>query len=80
MLNAKYDKNTKKYTLCSIEDLDQSKKNPFDAFGFGIISYFLVLRLMIFTFICLSLIFIPVMVIYLRGKNYLDESNSYHYW
>ena len=40
MLNVKYDRKSKKYALRSIEDVKQSKKKPFDAYGFEILSYF----------------------------------------
>ena len=80
MLNVKYDANTDRYILRNCVDVNHKFKNPFDIYGFGIKSYFLVLKTMIYAFICLSILFAPVIVIYSKGNNYIDKKNQSNYW
>jgi hypothetical protein len=42
-------------------------------FGFGIVSYFNLIKFLMFVFIGLSLFSIPTLVIYWNGGNFVDQ-------
>ena len=48
------------------------KEDPFDLYGHGIKSYFRLLKYMILVLSCISLIFIPIMILYARGQAFQD--------
>ena len=46
------------------------EKDPFEVFGHGIQSYFLMMRALIYAFTALTVLFLPTLVIYSNGSAY----------
>ena len=50
--------------------------DPFNSFGFGIVAYFKILRMLIRVFIILSILMIPPMLIYYNGGEFEDHKGT----
>ena len=61
-----YQKNIKKIDYFS-ENKQASNQDPFTDFGPGVINYFRMIKMLIFLFGILSLLTLPLMVIYING-------------
>ena len=57
------------------EVMSQKKYDPFDDFGHGIKAYFRLLKIMMNLFLALTVVFIPVMIIYLTGGEFRETDN-----
>jgi hypothetical protein len=56
--------------------LGQEIKDPFDSFGYGIVSYFSLLRHLMCIFFVISIVMIPVYVIYYNGGEFDGHEKS----
>ena len=57
-------------------DYDRSGEvDPANYYGFGIVSYFMILKMMIVTFIVLSVVHLPLMNLYSSYSNYDHDFN-----
>jgi hypothetical protein len=53
---------------------DNSKLDPLDTYGPGVQAYFRLIEFLIMTFVILSILMIPVIVIYHNGQGYDEDS------
>jgi hypothetical protein len=54
----------------------EDHEDPIDYLGFGIVSYFNLLKICIFTFLVITVLHIPVMKIYGSYNNYNEDAND----
>jgi len=76
MLNVRYDKLSEKFVLKTEIETSGAARNPFDVFGFGIKAYFQFLKLLMFALFGLTLLYVPVISMYINGENYRKETGT----
>lgn len=57
-----------------VTELDDKVPDPYEVFGFGILAYFSTMRYLIFAFAVATALFLPICVIYSKGKAFAHMS------
>ena len=59
-----------------VSNASKLEKDPFEVFGHGIKSYFLMLRYLIYVFTVLTILFLPTAIIYSNGNAYSNIESA----